>query len=83
VLVSGQPVATMADTTLVAGCVFTVPPGKPQPCVRVQWLVPATRVFIMGQPVLIQTSTGLCLSPEQIPNGPPTIVAPQPRVVGM
>lgn len=82
VLVSGMPVAVLTDTSLVAGCVFTVGP-KPQPCVRVQWLVPATRVTSMGQPVLVQSSTGLCLSAEQIPQGPPTIVSTQPRVVGM
>jgi len=79
VLVNGMPVATVADQCLVAGCAFTVGP-KPQPCVRVQWLVPAARVLINGQPALLQTSTGLCLSPEQIPQGPPNIVATQPRV---
>jgi hypothetical protein len=83
VLVSGMPVATFADTSLVAGCVFTVPPGKPQPCVRVQWLTPAARVLVMGQPALLQTSTGLCLSPEQIPQGPPSIIVNQSRVIGM
>lgn len=81
VLVSGMPVATMGDTYLVAGCAFTVPPGKPQPCVKVQWLVPATRVLVNGQPAILQTSVGLCLSPEQIPNGPPTVVSTQPRVI--
>ena len=49
VLVSGMPVATMADTSLVAGCVFVVV-LKPQPCLRVQWLVPAVRVLVNGQP---------------------------------
>jgi hypothetical protein len=83
VLVSGMPVATFADTSLVAGCVFTVPPGKPQPCIKVQWLTPATRVLVMGQPALLQISTGLCLSPEQIPQGPPSIVVNQARVIGM
>ena len=82
VLVSGMPVATMADTSLVAGCAFTVPPAKPQPCTKVQWLVPALRVLVNGQPVLLQASAGLCLSPEQIPQGPPTIVSTQPRVIG-
>jgi hypothetical protein len=81
VLVSGMPVATMADTTTVAGCAFTVPPGKPQPCVLVRWLVPAARVLINGQPALLQLSSGLCLSPEQIPQGPPTVIATQPRVI--
>jgi uncharacterized Zn-binding protein involved in type VI secretion len=82
VLVSGMPVATMGDTYVVAGCAFTVPPGKPQPCVKVQWLVPATRVMVNGQPALLQTSTGLCQSAEQIPQGPPTIVSTQTRVMG-
>jgi hypothetical protein len=83
VLVSGQPVATVADQCLVAGCAFTVPPGKPQPCLKVQFLVPATRVLVNGQPALLNTSPGLCLSPEQIPQGPPIISATQPRVSGM
>ncbi len=85
VLVNGMPVATLADTFLVAGCPFTLPttPPKPQPCVRVQWLVPATRVLINGQPAILQLSSGLCLSAEQIPQGPPTVVATQTRVSGM
>jgi hypothetical protein len=82
VLVGGLPVATLGDQFLVAGCAFTVPPGEPRPCVRVQWLVPAARVVVSGQPAILQTSAGLCLSPEQIPQGPPTIVTTQPRVVG-
>jgi hypothetical protein len=81
VVVSGMPVATLGDQYLVAGCAFTVPPAKPQPCLRVQWLVPAARVLVNGQPPIIQVSTGLCLSPEQAPQGPPTIVASQTRVI--
>lgn len=83
VLVSGQPVATMADTYPIAGCPFQLPtaPPTPSPCIRVQWLVPATRVLVNGAPALIQTSTGLCFSPMQAPQGPPSIVATQPRVV--
>jgi len=82
VLVSGMPVATIADTTLVTGCPFTVPGPKPQPCVRVQWLVPAARVLVNGQPALLQTSAGLCLSADQIPNGPPMVPVNQARVIG-
>lgn len=82
VLLGGLPAATIGDAYLVAGCVFTTGP-KPQPCIRVQWLVPAARVLVMGQPVIVQTSVGLCLSAEEIPQGPPTVVATQPRVVGM
>jgi hypothetical protein len=83
VLVNGMPVATMGDVYLIAGCAFTVPPGKPQPCIKVQWLVPATRILINGQPPILQSSVGLCQSAEQIPQGPPTILVTQPRVTGM
>ncbi len=82
VLVGGQPVATFADTYPIAGCPFVVPGPKPQPCVKVQWLVPAARVMVTGQPAILQTSTGLCLSAEQIPQGPPNVVVTQVRVRG-
>jgi hypothetical protein len=81
VLVSGMPVATITDTSLVAGCVFSTPATGPHPCIRVQWLAPAVRVLVNGQPPLLQTSTGLCLAPDQAPQGPPMILATQPRVV--
>ena len=79
VLLGGQPAATSADSFLIAGCAFTVGP-KAQPCVKVQWLVPAVRVKVNGQPVILQNSTGLCLSAEQIPQGAPNVVVTQPRV---
>jgi hypothetical protein len=85
VKVGGNFVVLVSDVTTVAGCSFQVPIGtgtKPQPCVKVQWLTPATRVLVMGQPALLQISAGLCLSPEQIPQGPPSIVVNQPRVIG-
>lgn len=82
VLVSGQPVATLADQFMIAGCAFTVPTSKPQPCVTIQWLTPATRVLVNGQPVILQSSTGLCQSAEQIPQGAPIVVTTQPRVIG-
>jgi hypothetical protein len=78
VFVSGQAVATIADQFMVAGCAFMVG-SKPQPCLKVQWLQPALRVTVMGQPAILQTSTGLCLSAEQIPQGPPTVIVTQLR----
>jgi uncharacterized Zn-binding protein involved in type VI secretion len=81
VTLDGMPVATMADQYVVSGCAFTVPGPKPQPCLRVQWLTPAVRVLVGGSPVILQSSSGLCFSPENIPQGPPTVVATQPRVV--
>lgn len=91
VLVSGQPVVTAANLYTVAGCPFTVPvpppPAvKPQPCVRIQWTMMATRVLAGGQPVILGPApgvgAGVCQSIEQIPQGPPTISAMQLRVSG-
>lgn len=81
VLAGGQPVATTADQFMVAGCAFTVPPSKPQPCVKVQWLVPATRVMVNGSPAILSTSSGLCQSAEQIPGGPPSVVNTQMKAL--
>ncbi|MBL7501518.1 hypothetical protein I6A84_12785 [Frankia sp. CNm7] len=80
VLLAGAPAVTVADTYPVAGCVFMVV-NKPQPCLSVRWLVVATRVRVAGQPVVIQGGSGLCLSAEQAPQGPPTIVTTQLKVV--
>jgi hypothetical protein len=80
VLVSGMPVATMADQYLIAGCAFNVS-GAPSPCVRVQWLVPAVRVLVNGVPPILNTSPGLCLNPAQAPQGPVVVTTTQPRVV--
>lgn len=86
VRVTGLAVALVNDQTTVAGCPFQVPVGagtKPQPCVQVRWQAPATRVKVTGQPVLLQSSTGTCLSPEQIPQGPPLVATTQARVRGI
>jgi uncharacterized Zn-binding protein involved in type VI secretion len=82
VLVNGMPVATLSDLYLVAGCAFSVGP-KPQPCVKVLWLAPATRVLAGGQPVILQASAGISQSAEQIPQGPPTVISTQTRVSGI
>ena len=82
VLAGGQPVHTMPDTFTIAACPFQVPVGagtKPQPCITIKWLVPAMRVMIGGSPALVSTSSGLCQSPEQIPQGAPSVLVTQVR----
>jgi hypothetical protein len=89
VLVGMQPVATMTAQLVVAGCAFTVPTGKPQPCVLVKWTMPSARVVIMGQPAMLQPPPGpgvapaICQSAEQIPQGPASVQFVQPRVSAM
>lgn len=75
VLVSGQPIVTIAAPYVVAACPFA-PGGVLTPCVTGQWLSGATRVFASGQPVVVQSSSSVCT-----PNGTPLIIlVTQPRV---
>jgi hypothetical protein len=82
VLAGGQPVDTVADLYPVVGCPLTVS-AKPQPCLTVRWVTTATRVRVNGVPVLLQSSTGVCQSGEQIPQGPAVVSVVQQRVVGI
>lgn len=81
VLVDGQAATTVADFYSITGCTFTAG-NKPQPCVTVQWTTPATRVTVNGSPVLLQSSTGVTKSAEQVPQGAPQVTTVQQRVAG-
>jgi hypothetical protein len=79
VMVSGQPVVTLAAPYVVAGCAFPPPPAANGPCVTAQFVMGATRVFADAVPVLLMDSQAIC-----VPTGTPLIVAvTQPRVSGM
>jgi hypothetical protein len=78
----GGYVTTLNDLFTITGCPFTLPGGKPQPCVKIQWLVPSSRIKVNGSPVLLQNSTGLCQSAEQVPQGAPNVLVTQLRVKG-
>jgi hypothetical protein len=82
VLAGGSPVLTQGDQNVVAGCPFTLPNGTPSPCLSIRWLVPALRVRVGGRPALLETSAGLCHNPQQVPQGPPTVLLAEPRVAG-
>jgi hypothetical protein len=76
VSVSGVPIATVAAPYAVAGCAF-VPPAGNGPCVTGQWVVGATRVLALGQPVVIMTGSSTC-----VPTGTPLVPASaQTRVI--
>jgi hypothetical protein len=81
VMVSKQAVATSADQFLIAGCPFVLGPA-PHPCVKVQWIAPALRVKVGGQPAVLATSTALCLAADQAPQGAPLVLVTQVRVKG-
>ena len=82
VFVSGQPVAVMSDGFAVAACMFVMG-NTLHPCVKVKFIVPATRVTIGGVQAILQTSVGLAEAADKLPQGPPTILVTQVRVQGM
>ncbi|MEU9852400.1 hypothetical protein [Streptomyces sp. NPDC047974] len=86
VLVGSQPVATAADTFLVAGCSFPAATLGAPPCTSVVWLHTSTRVFVNGLPVLLQPSpvgVAPAVGVGTPPPNPPMVLAMQPRVRGM
>jgi hypothetical protein len=70
VLLGGVPSVLMSTPYVVAGCTFPPPPAANGPCVSGQWLSGTTRVLSNGQPLVVQSSTGLCA-----PTGTPLLVA--------
>lgn len=83
VMVAGNPVATVADSYVITGCAFTVPETRPRPCRTLQWYAPARRVLVEGQPSLLQSSSGVCLSADRHPQGPSTVVTTQKRAMAI
>jgi hypothetical protein len=79
----GAPLATTADTFIIAGCAFTLPGPVPSPCVQVQWIVPGLRVKAGGGRALDAGSVGLCIGATGAPQGPVIIQATQSTVTGM
>jgi hypothetical protein len=74
----------MAIDVISALCLFRVPPppGKPQPCAKVEWTQGASRVKAGGQAVVIRESaqSAQCKSADKIPQGLPTVGPSQTRV---
>lgn len=75
VLVTGQPVVTLASLYVVAGCGLTG--SSAPPCVTAQWLAGATRVLAGGAPVLTMIGQSLAA-----PSGFPLLpLQAQPRAL--
>lgn len=82
VSVNGSYAALATDTFTISGCPFQLPttPPTPSPCITVQWLVTDTQTGVNGTPTLSESSSGLCLSAMQAPQGPVSITAAQAKV---
>jgi hypothetical protein len=57
---SGQPAIGQSTTYTVAGCPLN-PASGPPPCVSATWVVAATRVTSGGVPLVLVTSTAVCV----------------------
>lgn len=77
VLAGGAPVLLETDIHPVAGCPFTLPGGKVSPCVQIRWSGGAAQNAVGGTPPLVQSSVGLCYSPENAVQGVALIVNTQ------
>jgi hypothetical protein len=81
VLVDGAPALVMGDRGTVAGCPFTLPNAKPQPCVTELLTGVSTKVMADGKFVLLMNPSDICLSAEQIPQGPVIWTMVQSKVI--
>lgn len=77
VLLSGQPAVTLSSPYVIAGCALTG--TGPPPCATAQFTVGATRLFSLGQPLLLIDSVSTC-----VPTATPLLpLATQTRVTGI
>src|SRR4051812_18275647 len=76
--VQGAAVLLETDIHSVAGCAFTLPAGKPQPCTTIRWTCGGMQTKVNNVGVLLQSSVGICYSAEQIPQGSAIVAQTQP-----
>lgn len=79
----GAPALLESDVYSVVGCPFTVPPGKPQPCIRIEWTAGASMCKSNGTKVLVQSSVGKCISAEGATQGVAIIAQTQMKAKAM
>ena len=82
VRINGAPALLVSDLFLVAGCPFMIG-TKPSPCITVEWQSLANKVKVNGTAVLLQSSIGLCKSPEQAVQGVAIVSGAQTKVNGI
>lgn len=80
---SGQTLLTQSDIFTVSGCPFQLPGPTPSPCVQVRWTTASVRVKASGLPLLLQSSSSLCLAATQAPQGPAIVAGVSPRVTAL
>lgn len=69
----------VSDTHTVSGCSFMIG-TKPSPCLKIEWAAGAAKVKAGGTAVLVDSSVGKCLSPENAPQGVATVAQAEAKV---
>ena len=82
VKVGGDFALLATDAMTIAGCSFNVA-SVSVPCVTIQWSIPASRVTVGGQQVLLETSAGACLNAAGTPQGLASVNGIQTQVSGL
>lgn len=79
-LIAGTPAGVMGDKGSIAGCPFTTPGPKPQPCLVAEFTKTSSKVQSGGNFVLLINPSDLCKS-GGIHNGPVIWTTPQTKVL--
>ena len=79
VTLDGAPVLTEADSFQIAGCPFTLPGGKPSPCLSIQWVKTDLKVQAGSARTLSEASVGLCLADTGAPQGTVMVASTQSK----
>lgn len=82
VKVGGGFAILSTDVMTIAGCPFMVG-NTSSPCLTIQWSNEAKRVKVLGKPVLLETSIGLCKNPAGAVQGTAMMSGVQTKVKGL
>jgi len=77
VFAAGAPVLLESDIHPVMGCPFTLPGGKPSPCIRIEWFAGSTKTAANSTAPLLENSIGQCYNAENAIQGVAAIVNTQ------
>jgi hypothetical protein len=77
--IGGAPALTQGDSFQIIGCPFTLPGGKPSPCLVIDWVKTDLKTRAGDSRTLSEASVGLCKADTGAPQGTVIIGAPQPQ----
>jgi hypothetical protein len=73
----GAPALTKGDSFQIIGCSFTLPGGKPSPCMTIEWVTTDSKFQTGDQSTLSEASVGLCKADTGAPQGSVSVSSTQ------